>query len=775
MALTFLHRLGVGLEADERAIRRAYARELKLIDQERDLEGFQALREAYDMALLRLRRPELFDSAAADTPAGAPTAMPVDMPVDAPADRAATAPAALVPADPASGHATAPAPAAEDPELLAQAVFAELRARLAALAPAQSPYPALDSELPWSQALRHSLDDPRLDNIYARRYFEGCVAALLAEGWRPGHEALLVAAVDVFGWDADRRRIQAYGQVGSQIDSAIDERAVFDAQGADVRADQYSLLPRLRDDTPPTERELALHIPTLELMIARFPHWLAMVASVDNIVGWRKRNEALPGWRRKLALLGQKRPVAHQYYQPASGASWFNARWAWGLIVVVVVLLRALFPGQDKHTGSTRTEADLVTQAEQQLDRPDYAGAIASANQAIALAGQYAPAYALRAVAHQRLGDLVNAGNDIDRATALAPTSAYVSRVRALIMLEQARYPEALAAAEDAHRQASHDPDHLNLRAEIYRRMEQFALALADVDASLALDANQYQATIVRAGLLARLQRPDEAIALMEAAAQAHPDKPQAYLMLADLHKQRNQADQAMAALDRGIVTAPDSDLYLQRALLRKPADQEGRERDFTSALALSAQPLRVLQQRARWEVDTARYQQAIATLGIAVDRAQGKPEQALVQAARGAVYAQMGKTQQADADFSAAHAALRQAIDFNNVAWMLATQNLALPAALSFADEATRLAPDMAAYHNTHGLVLLRLGKYAEAVEQYDAALKLVPELAESRYGRGIALKRLGRQAASAAELRAALAQQPGIARQYAGYGIKP
>lgn len=49
--MNFFERLGLELSADPRAVRRAYARELKRIDQEKDLEAFQALREAYEGAL----------------------------------------------------------------------------------------------------------------------------------------------------------------------------------------------------------------------------------------------------------------------------------------------------------------------------------------------------------------------------------------------------------------------------------------------------------------------------------------------------------------------------------------------------------------------------------------------------------------------------------------------------------------------------------------------------------------------------------------------------
>ena len=61
-------RLDLPLEADARAIRRAYARELKRIDQASDSDGFQQLRSAYEAALRFAERRDPAD----DTEAVAP-------------------------------------------------------------------------------------------------------------------------------------------------------------------------------------------------------------------------------------------------------------------------------------------------------------------------------------------------------------------------------------------------------------------------------------------------------------------------------------------------------------------------------------------------------------------------------------------------------------------------------------------------------------------------------------------------------------------------------
>jgi hypothetical protein len=51
MAYNGLHQLGLGPDADERAVKRAYAARLKVTRPDSDPEGFQALNAAYQAAL----------------------------------------------------------------------------------------------------------------------------------------------------------------------------------------------------------------------------------------------------------------------------------------------------------------------------------------------------------------------------------------------------------------------------------------------------------------------------------------------------------------------------------------------------------------------------------------------------------------------------------------------------------------------------------------------------------------------------------------------------
>jgi hypothetical protein len=270
----YLVRLGLDEDADERQVRRAYARELKLIDQERDLEGFQQLRTCYEAALDWVaHRVALAETVQATEEAL--VAADVDDVSPAPADERAE-----VQAD-GDEHV--------DPGVLGDAVFADFATRLATLAaPPERTTPEEPSHFaPWTALLRETLDDPRLLHLYARVVFEHRVAALLAGGWRPGHHMLLWAAVDVFGWDDDRSALPRLGQPGALLDEAFEQRAMFQSQDVLARTRQRELLSLLRQGRQPDEDLVSTYAEPLVTLTDYFPTLLGIVAPHDLAVAWR--------------------------------------------------------------------------------------------------------------------------------------------------------------------------------------------------------------------------------------------------------------------------------------------------------------------------------------------------------------------------------------------------------------------------------------------------------------------------------------------------------
>jgi protein TonB len=274
----YLARLGLDEDADERQVRRAYARELKRIDQERDLEGFQHLRACYEAAL---------EWAAHRVALAATVQATEDALVAADADDASPAPVD-------APHADAQSADGEEhvhPGVLGDAAFADFATRLAALpAPPEKTTPEEPSDFaPWTALLRETLDDPRLLHLYARVVFEHRVAARLAGGWGPGHHLLLPAAVDVFGWDHDRSALPRLGHAGAVLDEALEQRALFQSQDVLARTRQRELLSLLRQGRPPTEDSVRAYAEPIVTMLDYLPTLLGIVAPHDLAVAWRGR------------------------------------------------------------------------------------------------------------------------------------------------------------------------------------------------------------------------------------------------------------------------------------------------------------------------------------------------------------------------------------------------------------------------------------------------------------------------------------------------------
>jgi hypothetical protein len=260
-ALPFLARLGLRPDADAGAIRRAYARELKLIDQASQADQFQQLREAYEAALNW-------------------------------ADRSV---AAIEPG----------------PETAASQVYAQF---LDACIPLREKG-RLRDQSGWEDALRRHLDDPRLFDLSARLDFEMKIAAYLAAGWKTGNETLFLVAATVFEWESDDRRLQQLGEAGIVIAQTLEQRYLFDCQDEAAFKVSRNVLVGLRLNVPPLNMRLRMEMAHLEVMLEYFPDLIAVTAGTENVGRWRALYAELtpPATPESVQAIvfGQHRAVSH--------------------------------------------------------------------------------------------------------------------------------------------------------------------------------------------------------------------------------------------------------------------------------------------------------------------------------------------------------------------------------------------------------------------------------------------------------------------------------
>jgi tetratricopeptide (TPR) repeat protein len=109
-----------------------------------------------------------------------------------------------------------------------------------------------------------------------------------------------------------------------------------------------------------------------------------------------------------------------------------------------------------------------------------------------------------------------------------------------------------------------------------------------------------------------------------------------------------------------------------------------------------------------------------------------------------------------------------------NERCWYRAIAGKELSIALADCDASLKIQ-DLAATRDSRGLVDLRLGKFDDAVADYDKALLLRPNLPSSLYGRGIAKVKKGVVEEGHADIAAALAIDPKVEKEFAGYGVTP
>jgi TonB family protein len=320
----FLLELGLRADADERAVRRAYAVQLKQLDQAAQPLQFQQLREAYEAALHWARQArDVQEAEAAQAPPPPPS--PPEAVVDA----------APEPAPP-------PAPAEPRPDPVRDILVA-LDTRLQ-----QEP---LRSVPEATALLEHTLEDPRLLDMDARFRFEANIAHLLACGWRPGHEHLFEAALVFFDWRTDSARLLRLGQAGQVVDRAIVEQDAQGQQAPLARDSQLEYLELLRRTARPEPRALALGLGPVMHAAAHYPTWLRLTSNTANIEAWNERNADLA--RASAPRVNPKAPVYDDSVSTSQMVTWFLAFCG---VVLLIVLLKAAPTWETRKTPPTARE-----------------------------------------------------------------------------------------------------------------------------------------------------------------------------------------------------------------------------------------------------------------------------------------------------------------------------------------------------------------------------------------------------------------------------------
>jgi len=338
----FLTRLGLDAQADERAVRKAYSRELKLIDQETDAAGFQALRNAYDAAMFWAKQPHRIQILP-EAPADHTGSVPVEA---ATAAQSSQATDVIEPAHAAdSGHHSTPDPIEnfKSPEADAADVFNEFINRFE-----ENSHGLVALKVPKiTENLQGCLEDGRLFNLAARDAFESLLAQRLASGWRPNHEALLAACAHVFGWKTDRRRLKAIPHVGWAMEQAMVEWELFERetheQSMTAQTQTKELLHQVRYGPLPDRRTVILNLARIESIVGRFPYFMRIVINASNLEAWRKIN-------REISAGKMPQPVDKQ---PTSGMSG-------GALILFLVML-AMYLGALNVARNTEQPRQMVT------------------------------------------------------------------------------------------------------------------------------------------------------------------------------------------------------------------------------------------------------------------------------------------------------------------------------------------------------------------------------------------------------------------------------
>lgn len=257
------------------------------------------------------------------------------------------------------------------------------------------------------------------------------------------------------------------------------------------------------------------------------------------------------------------------------------------------------------------------------------------------------------------------------------------------------------------------------------------------------------------------------------------PDDPNVRLARANLLYHLEELDAALADYDRAIALQPSPAAYMRRAQARShhPDDRvrKGAYDDLAAVLNEITLFKLAIEMRVTMRIQDSAYDEGIAELDKLFEHNSNLK---MLLRLRGDLAAAAGRSSDSKDMLLELVAKQPSPSLLNNLCWERVTRNIELQEALENCDASLAKRPNFSAALDSRGVVLLRLGRPAEAIADFNKALAEKPNKAPTLYVRGLARLWLARKdpaeaALAEADLQAALELDPEVEEDYQAYGL--
>jgi len=363
----------------------------------------------------------------------------------------------------------------------------------------------------------------------------------------------------------------------------------------------------------------------------------------------------------------------------------------------------------------------------------------------------------LELVNHSHLrgeGDDQGKLNDLDAALKLDPEFGPALLARAQLFEAEGKEEDALADLNIALRNSPSYPPLLSQRARVLVSLDKDEEALEDLDKAISGNPKWLELYLQKANVLSRLDRKDDTLKVASQLTSVSPDETYAHVAAAKIYVAFGDRSKALAEIDRALAIKPEAYIYVNRADILPSNDFDGKLADLEKALKIDPQMIEALEMKARVLKRKGDNAAAVALYSKLLEK---DPQNWSYHDERGIALWHMGKHNDAMLDFVEEQKFAKTAKQLNSGCYEKATANVGLEVALDECEKSLKLDPGASYILDSRATVYLQMGKYADAIRDFDSALQKSPRMVSSLMGRAIAKLRLGDLAGARADVAAA------------------